>query len=301
MKNSTLFLRPVGGLGNRIRVVTSAIDFCRQNKSDLHVYWVIDQDCPCNFYLLFQKIEGIYMEVISGKSQFLRYYYPHQHPVGAVKFLKFQLFNLHKVLKGIGETVFFQDLQEHFDNYLIDNNVPEIDFENHIFQGTQKLLPKLNVNAYLSTCYPLTKNFDVKLLSFQPSILKIADDYLKNNQLNQFIGLHIRGTDHKLSKKYSKPNLFVEKINQIIVENKDSKFYLSTDDKESFKFIVTMIPRESLFFREKNWKRNSEEGTIDSLVDICILSKCQSILGSANSSFSKIASLYGNISLEIVK
>lgn len=57
-----IVIKPQGGLANRIRVISSALNLSKLSNQTLSVIWEPDQDLNCSFPLLFEETE--YFKVI---------------------------------------------------------------------------------------------------------------------------------------------------------------------------------------------------------------------------------------------
>ena len=49
----------LGGIGNRIRALNSAIKLAKDTEKKLKILWLNDFTCPCDFKDLFDRLEGI--------------------------------------------------------------------------------------------------------------------------------------------------------------------------------------------------------------------------------------------------
>jgi len=109
------------------------------------------------------------------------------------------------------------------------------------------------------------------------------------------IGVHIRRTDNKKSIEGSPLESFLKKMR----EDMESTYVIATDDKE----VRKQLEEEFIgrcFFPSFVLSRRTEEGMVHGAADFFALSKCSQIWGSYASSYSEIASRYGNNLLTIV-
>ena len=133
------------------------------------------------------------------------------------------------------------------------------------------------------------------LRSFKPAseILMKVNERLPPFDSEHLIGVHIRRGDNLKSIQGSPIDAFIKRMGEL-----DGFFVIATDDEKT-KNILQMYFKD-ITFPSTIRKRNTEEGMIDGVVDFFCLARCPKILGSAFSSFSEIASLYGGSRLEIV-
>ncbi len=111
------------------------------------------------------------------------------------------------------------------------------------------------------------------------------------------VGVHIRRGDHQKAKKFSPLDLFIEKMKE---ETQTTKFIIATDSV-SVKRELEAVFGERLWFPAQSLSRMTRLGMQSALLDFLALSKCAKILGSYDSSFSKVASLYGNVPFFVIK
>jgi len=83
-------------------------------------------------------------------------------------------------------------------------------------------------------------------------------------------------------------------------KDKDTTFYLATDDKEVEIILMELFPNKILTY-EKEFSKTNVQGIQDAMVDLYSLSATYKIYGSYFSSFSDIAARIGNIPLEIIR
>jgi hypothetical protein len=112
------------------------------------------------------------------------------------------------------------------------------------------------------------------------------------------IGVHIRRGDHTKAKKFSTIDAF---INTMKALPEETCFVVATDSLTEKTRLLEEFGATRLWFPATSLSRMTRLGMKSALADFIALSKCKKILGSFDSSFSQIASMYGNVPLEIVK
>jgi hypothetical protein len=116
-------------------------------------------------------------------------------------------------------------------------------------------------------------------------------------QESEVVGVHIRRGDHKKAREYSTTEAFLDSMKK---ESPSTKFIVATDSVIVKRELEAQFG-DRLWFPAKTLTRMSRIGIQDGLLDFLAISKCSKILGSYDSSFSELASLYGNIPLVVIK
>jgi len=111
------------------------------------------------------------------------------------------------------------------------------------------------------------------------------------------IGVHIRRGDHTHAKKHSPLSAFVDRMQTF---PPTTQFVVATDSL-SEKAVLEGVFGSRLTFPATSISRMTQKGIEDALLDFLMLSRCPLILGSYASSFSELAALYGNKTLEVIK
>jgi hypothetical protein len=113
------------------------------------------------------------------------------------------------------------------------------------------------------------------------------------------VGIHIRGTDNRMSRKRSPVSLFIDKMESLLSHKPDTLFYLSADSVQTRKTVLDRFGREKIFFQnEIELSRDARSGIIDAYVDMLCLSETRKIFGSYWSSFGAVAASIGGIEIE---
>ncbi len=112
------------------------------------------------------------------------------------------------------------------------------------------------------------------------------------------IGIHVRRGDHEKAKKFSPIHAFIERMKK---EPEATIFVVATDSKNERRALLEAFDSTRLIFPANTLSRMTLKGIQDAVLDFICLSRTTKIIGSYCSSFSELASMYGNISLEIVK
>ncbi len=110
------------------------------------------------------------------------------------------------------------------------------------------------------------------------------------------VGVHIRRGDHMKARKESPLEAFLVAMR---AEPSTTKFFLATDDATERRAIEAEFPGR-VWSPATTLSRMTQKGMQDAVVDFIGLARCSKILGSYDSSFSQLASLYGKKPLQVV-
>ncbi|HTB79577.1 MAG TPA: hypothetical protein VK717_01690 [Opitutaceae bacterium] len=115
------------------------------------------------------------------------------------------------------------------------------------------------------------------------------------------VGLHIRGGDNEMAIRMTPIELYISEAYKSLNEN--NKIFLATDSralevmmKREFGDKIIIYPKSERY--EIRWPREEFifEETVSDMVDLHLLAACDYVLGSAGSSYSRIAILYNGSS-----
>lgn len=112
----------------------------------------------------------------------------------------------------------------------------------------------------------------------------------------QLIGLHIRRTDHLVCIAKSPLAAFIKKMDELLENNSDLKFFLAADDKSVQADLIHRY-EDKIIVQDKVWGRNSTTGMKSAILDCLCLASCTLIIGSCNSVFSHFSAEYGKVQL----
>lgn len=116
------------------------------------------------------------------------------------------------------------------------------------------------------------------------------------------VGVHVRRSDHESAKKHSPDSLFVDAMDGLGAETggRPCHFFLATDDpaveellKRRFGSRLRSLPKRTL-------DRKAPEGIGGAFADLLSLAQCERIIGSYESTFSRIAALYRRVPLTVL-
>lgn len=280
-KKTKLYIQPDAGLGNRLYCLYSALYYAKKMGRSFDVIWLRETCCNVPFSTLFDK-----SFLPENTRIHTTYHLGYRN--------RYALFSLISDLymKGIKKRFKYYTSE---DTRSIFHSEGERSIRRLIEDGTNKCI-KAN-----------TKFFDLdhfgevrSLIKPSQEIISVVDAVMVPLDASKVIGVHIRRTDNKASIENSPIEAFYEVLDNIVKQDENVKIYLATDDEQvehDFAARYDCI-RHRTFSGVKS--RNSVKGMMDAYVDMLCLSRCEKIYGSYGSSFSQLASLIGNIELEVV-
>ncbi|WP_437371991.1 hypothetical protein [Maribacter litoralis] len=322
-----IYLKPLGGLCNRMRTLDSWISLCAIYKKDLTVLWVKDNSLNSSFEELFEMPETkeFKLNIVDCPTGFPENFL-YKGVFGGVNFGGF-ITNIND-LKRIFKNLITGRLLS-TEHKKIRNNVNILDNEAIL---TDSILTKIYASdekINISTTSEMDEIFFTKVETLVESILKKENSYISScyricptvNRYNYFVpvkdiqskinstiinfkdtyGLHIRKSDHRTSKKFSTTDKFVKVINDLLENNPDSTFFLSTDDEFTKDNLINEYIGKIFYNKIESYDRNNSNAVKDALVDLYCLSKTIKVHGSHHSSFSQTAADIGQIEEITVK
>jgi hypothetical protein len=265
-------VKPYGGLGNRIRVLYSVIGINREVGHEIKILWGCGRDLNCPFDELFIHPDNC--RVRNFEQGLVKSVYE---------------FSLRKLR--------FSKLRPYiYDLVLTKNKILEIKNETDDFLA----LFKNHSSIYLESCISFYEGAKIEdLLTIHPDILNRAERIFRRFESPTY-GIHIRGTDNQLSKKYSPPAVFENFIRKKIEKEGSARFFLATDSKEVESEFINIFGERIFTSNNKILDRNSRQGIKNALVDMVCLSRTKKVYGSYFSSFSSISAMLSGIECENV-
>lgn len=147
----------------------------------------------------------------------------------------------------------------------------------------------------------LENHGDPSAIIFDRKYTELANSVILSGGGVNWIGVHVRRTDHNDSIRESTLDCFTEKMKEAIADDQEVRFFLATDDQEVERELCAAFPGRVFTYQDKVWGRNSRSGMESAIVDFLCLSRCRYILGSFNSVFSSFAATYGNTELIVCR
>ena len=268
-------VKPNGGLGNRMRVINSALHLAHSHDNkNIKLLWSANKVLQADFKDLFKPIKSI---------QLIKFH-----------FLLFYCILKEKLLNNFANNnpVIYNGYR-----YFNDENIRDFRFNIAYWKsGGGSLLFNTCHDFYTATG---EKNY---YHLFQPQLyLQKRIDLICQDFKGKVAGVHIRRTDHVASKENSKTELFITKLDEMFETQAIDMIYLSTDDLHTENQLQQRYANKVISLRDKVLNRNAKKGIEDAVTDMYCLSKTRFILGSYQSTFSEVAAAIGQIPLIIIK
>lgn len=271
-----LFFVPVGGLGNRMRAVASAVSLAREKKSSVQVGWFRDWALNASFSDLFEMPDMIGVKI--SDVPFV-YYWTLDRPRRKNLFVPrvFQRWIFDRCFYEPEMTALYQK-KEDVGRYALEGRI------------------------YMACCYPFHAYERALILQlFRPNALIRKRLEERCAAFSEYtIGVHVRRTDNIVSIKESPLELFFQAIETEKREHDSLKVFLATDSEEVKQEMYRRYG-DMIITSEAKADRDSVEGIRDGLVDLYSLAATCKIYGSFGSSFSELAAELGGIPLALLR
>lgn len=324
-----IYLKPIGGLCNRMRSIESVLALCRKFQKDLTVLWVRDASLNTSFFDLFQEFESEkctisiidcpvgYPENYLGKSPLLAKINPAHNTWRWLVSRKVknlikgrrvsnELRNILSKLELLSEKhlITNNDLSAHYPSAIPGHEMNIRAMDQTFLENTTHLVAPLIKNSaravYLSNCYrihPLTGHYDafVPIPSIQAKIQQCVKGFNEKT-----IGIHIRRTDHVTATSVSTLEKFTNLMDCILLEDPETNFFLSTDDSDTKDDLIDRYGDKILYNIVSSYARDNSDAAIYAVVDLYCLSRTKKIYGSHQSSFSQTAADIGGFTEKAV-
>ncbi|HAW20749.1 MAG TPA: hypothetical protein DCX14_11245 [Flavobacteriales bacterium] len=303
--NHRLYIKPVGGLANRIRVINSALKIAEESKKELIVIWELNQDLNARYEALFQlptdfKVLNTTAGIQFSGIQLL--YFPDKRPAGLRSFL----FNLVKLQRGIKEVVWYDSFEAIFSKLKAQYDPKSVRSQEDVLTSA---LPKIRVltsgisnpslTGYTSSSWNLEAQSKLRFNLLPESALAARISKLSIDK-SKTVGMHIRRTDHTWSVEHSGDDAFINAIKKELEEDPATKFFVATDSPEVSDKLVALFPEKIIRAEHETMARSSVSGIQSAVIDLYGLAGCRKVYGSFLSTFSDLASNIGSIEAETV-
>jgi len=252
-------LVPYAGLCNRLNAIASGLAYKEKYpETELVILWHKRWHCNCRFGDLFKQLPGNFTPVHELVTQ--------------IKDYPGTWLNLNIP----------QKLRFLWYDYSFLPGFPADEFE-ELSKGKNRVyVYKDNRFCRESISHSLGK-------LFQPTdeLQKRIDDVTRNWN-GMVVGLHIRRTDNKAAIIHSPMSYFYEVIEKEIKKDRQTRFYVASDDEEVKKDLRQRYG-DKIITIPLCLKRSSVQGMKDAVVDLYCLGSTSRIYGSVKSTYSSFA------------
>jgi len=248
-----------GGLSNRIKCLISSMKIANKTERSLILYWPKDESCNCNLSDLFEnKIKEISKE------------------------------ELRKVIKEKGYELYQNNLNKNKRDFIL---VDSSRFEEFSLEDIQLRFEETPIEVRKEILNYLGK------LKIKKEILTKVNYFIKKEFSKNVVGVHIRRGDFVNLKTgigaISPDESFIEEMKKEIEKNKNVKFFLATEDKETETKFRNIFGNKIIIYSKKTENREDEGSVEEALIEMLILSRTNKILGSYGSTFTEMAWFFG--------
>ncbi len=261
---------PMGGLGNRMRVIRSAYALALEAGADVRVAFAENAECRCRF-------EDVFAELGLPSGNFR---------ISPAEWLDTPPSRLNLHLPQMARK-FFYGLQL--------NGFSASDKE------TVLRISAASQSVYISTCYEFFGNALEMSSLFKPSAaVNDAVEAFTGRFGGRTVGFHVRTTDNAPAVSKSPCSLFEEAARRELDAHPETIFFLATDSNGVKRRFVSEFGSR-VITSDAELSRSSFRGMIAAAADMFALSHCDAVYGSHYSSFSEIAAELGGKRAKILR
>jgi hypothetical protein len=256
-------LEPIGGLGNRMRVLDSGMALSRHTGCELHVVWTVRNQMPCRFDELFE-IPAAFASLRQVRDpRLLRGLRLRRARAAYARFI------------DIAEA---RQLVAAGESFVALANTPGV-----MIRTYDRFFPNATPYADLVPA---------------PAIRQALEHY--RELLPRMVGVHIRRQDNRQSIAVSPTEQFLRKMRAEVELEPATEFFLATDDLSEEALLRREFGARIHTHPKKSVRRGDRRSAHDAVVDLYCLAGCRKLLGSFYSSFTDTAAAIRGIPLEIV-
>lgn len=282
--NNLFVVKVWSGLTSRCYTMVEAVRLAQRYNRKLVILWPIDKDCACKYHDIFDMAQfndcspaiiNLAYGAKPSKEEVLDRIKSKKFLRAISLVMKWGIWKLRYPFINRKEKKYLDDCKNY--TYFLDPMTGE--------KFNQSLL-EAKENVFVSAYCGITGETidDLSKIKFKSEFYNKADKIINKQQ--NYIGIHIRRTDHDNAIQYSKDVFFENRIKKLLSENKNQLFFLATDDaivKAKFvnEFNSNIITNDSAVLN-----RTSREGIEAAIVDILCLAGAKEIWASCGSVFS---------------
>ncbi len=261
-----------------MRVAAAAYTMCERLELPMRVLWLSQWGMPCRFDQLFEPCSdaavGFQLRDAEGFERFL--------------YARSRLVNLH--LPRLLQRLKYHNIILSPQIYKL--NEAGFDYDAWFRRGSNLMF------AYRHCC-----EWRPQLLGrlFKPAPpICLAADELCADFTPHTVGCHIRRTDNQESIDRSPTELFFDVLDRECDRHADTSIFLATDDDPTKRQLLDRYGADRLICQKHRATRGNAAGIQDALVEMLALSRTTHVYGTAGSTFSEMATLWGGIGLTIL-
>lgn len=281
-----IFLKPVGGLCNRMRAIDSMISLCEEHGQNLTIIWLKTQDLNCDFKDLFLPIRSRKIKIRLVRSKFI-----------------YRLILKLVAGKDVIKNVFFENIYSK--NRILNKDLPigvadkESTFK--IIEITRELFSKNPKSLLIESCYRHAPVKENSYSSFQPITEISRMIKSKINEFRDTFGIHIRRTDHVRSIETTTDEKVIKLIRGLLQEDPQYTFFLATDCQLTKNNLLKEFGENIITNFDLSFDRNKKDSIQFAVLDLYCLAETKRIYGSFYSSYSEVAAAINNIENVVIQ
>lgn len=291
----TLYLQPRTGFCSRMLVLNEAYLMAKECNARLVIIWKQTADCNCEYYMAFDKSQFSDIDCQVWQtfemSDFKGYLKKGQmssvfHCLGQVV----------PWIKSVTLRRKYEKLKGQFYPYEERDRSVQAGYAKQM-EATLKEGKDVYCMAYEGlTGYEGENFYNLEAIKIGQGVIEEAKAITGEQE---YVSVHIRRTDHVVAIANSKTDDFVEKMQEELDRNPDTRFFLATDDMTEEERIISIFGDRIIVQKNKDLRRSSLEGMHCSLIDLMCLAGGKYVIGSQRSIFSKVSAQLNNIPLYI--
>lgn len=178
-----------------------------------------------------------------------------------------------------------------------------LDYTKNVWQKLKEML-KISSDVFIHAYCGIIQDKEKEIVDF--ATVRFKKEYWDTVETimygkNNWIGVHIRRTDHAAAIKESRTEDFIKYMKEISKLKDDVTFFLATDDILEENILKKEFGCQIVTQKNKEWGRTTKGGMKSGIIDCLCLSSCEYIIGSYTSVFSFFSARYGKKDLIICK
>lgn len=266
----TFTLVPVGGLGNRLHAICSAIAYCQKKSFFLTILWFKDHGLNCDCAELFRlapSLEGVRLSDNKWYDLIIRDN-PRRRNFHIPRFFEKCMYE---------KCIYYYDKDFH-----VRSTDPELDDSLDRYGS-----------IYMVSCgdywrFPSPDKWIIIHDEIKERIAKVREKFGTRT-----IGVHIRRTDGRTATANSPLSLYIEALDAEIDQDPSVRIFLASDSLEEKDAVRKRYGERVITVNMKQPRRNTAEGIKDAFTEMCLLGNTDRIYA-GQSSFVYFASrMYG--------
>lgn len=274
-----VFVQPLGGLCNRLRVVDAAIALGERSGRSVHVVWQANAACNAQFLNLFESSNRF--QVIDTRppgdldNRFSMADYE------AIEDAEERELSRNLAMESdIDYRIYWRDLV-HYRKNNMKFRFDELDADKSVYIVTDTRF--MRIDEYGQHFTPTKELRDI--------ISTYTSGFNEHT-----IGVHIRRGDHHKAIAASPLPVFIDAMQKRLDLNSDTNFFLATDDASTEEELRQRFP-SIIATHTKSSGRDDNQGMKDGVVDLYSLAGTTGVIGTPRSSYSFYAAKLGGLAL----